>query len=80
MYGLPSTQVHKGDQVMMLRGDGWEVSVREVGLAGTAEYWRPVVFFMGVLTNQGVALQVWYLNNEGQLAVATNNKLRQVGT
>lgn len=64
---------------MLVRGDGWEVSVREVTLAGRAETWRPVVFFMALVSNQGIGVQVWYLDSEGKLAVATANKLRQVG-
>lgn len=63
----------------MLRGDGWEVCVREVGLVGTNEHWRPVVFFMALGGADGrVGIQVWYLDGEGKLAVATANKLRQV--
>lgn len=64
---------------MLVRGDGWEVGVQEVTLAGRAESWRPVVFFMALMANTGIGIQVWYLDSDGKLAVATSNKLRQVG-
>lgn len=65
---------------MIVRGDGWEVNVRTIHLDSTHDSWRPVVFFMAIVTDRGVIIQVWYLDHEGKLAVSQNNKLRQVGT
>ena len=63
---------------MMVRGDGFEVQIRTVTLAGDSQDWRSVVFFTCLIMREGPAIQAWYLSNDGELQVATANKFRQV--